>query len=419
MKKINQGLGVEHYLQEKSGLTPILAAEEAARCLLCLDAPCSKSCPANSDPAKFIRSIRFRNIEGAVDTLRINNPLAGVCARVCPTEKYCQQGCIRAGMDRPIDIAALQRFLTDYEQQTGYQAVEPVERTKERIAVIGSGPAGLSCANILARNGYQVTIFEKHNHAGGYLTYGIPPYRLPEQVVDNEIRHTLDLGVKIIYEAELGRNISFASLKVEGFKAVVLATGYDTARTLPNFSDNPYVESAIDFLSRVKVSEGQVALPNSMLVIGGGDVAMDVAVTAKKLGVKDVTAVARETMEEFPASVGEFDEAINCNVSVIAGFTPVAVQDNTVTFRKVDLTGDSELRLQADKIILAIGQISSGYDPSLEVSHHDLAVEGYRTNLEGIFACGDIVEGDKTVVAAIGKGKACAEAVMNYLKGAR
>lgn len=406
---------MKEYIEEKKGLTPLLAAEEAARCLLCLDAPCSKACPANTDPAKFIRSLRFRNLEGAIDTIRINNPMGAICARVCPTEKYCQQGCIRAGLDKPIDIGGLQRFLTDYEDAIDYKAIEPSNEKKDRVAIIGSGPAGLSAANILAREGYQVTIFEKRKRAGGYLTYGIPPYRLPLSVVDKEIKHTLDLGVKIVYDHAFLTDVSFGSLKVEGFKAVILATGYDVGLSLPIFKDNPYVETAVEFLDRVKISEGKVALPSSLLIIGGGDVAMDVAVTAKKLAVKSVTAVARETMDVFPASKEEYDLAIANKVSIIAGFTPVEAIGNKVVFKEVD--GEGKLELQAPKIILAVGQGPSSYDPDLAVDRRDLVVNNYMTNLDGVFACGDITEGDKTVVHAVKKGKEAALAVIQYLSG--
>jgi len=405
---------LKEYLKEKVGLTPLLAQEEAARCLLCLDAPCSKACPAQTDPAKFIRSIRFLNYDGAIDVIRINNPLGGICARVCPTEKYCQKGCIRAGLDRPIDIGALQRFITDYEESSSYKALEPAKEKKDRVAIIGSGPSGLTAANFLARNGYQVTIFEKHKKAGGYLTYGIPSYRLPNEVVEKEIKHTLDLGVKIVYEQEFGKDISLDSLFVEGFKAIILATGYDSPRMIPAFLNNPYVETAVDFLSRVKSCDGKVALPDNILVIGGGDVAMDVATTAKVLGVKEVTCVVREDMEHLPASKKEFNEAQEENVSVITGFNVKDVHENKVTF--VGSNENITLEYQADKIVLAIGQKPSELPLNIEFVKDNLTVKNYQTEIKGLFACGDITEGDKTVVSAIKKGKEAAIEVMKFLE---
>ncbi len=406
---------MKEYLKEKKGLTPLLAQEEAARCLLCLDAPCSKACPCQTDPAKFIRSIRFLNFDGAVDTIRINNPLGGICARVCPTEKYCQQGCIRAGLDKPIDIGALQRYVTDYEEESGYKALEPNSEKRDRVAIIGSGPSGLSAANILARNGYQVTIFEKNKKPGGYLSYGIPPYRLPQSVVENEIKHTTDLGVKIVVDTELGKDISLDSLFIEGFKAIIIATGYDSARTLEMFNDNPYVETAVDFLRRVINCEGKVSLPDEMLVIGGGDVAMDVATTAKVLGVKKVTCVAREDMEHFPASRKEYQEAVDNSVSIISGFTPSEVNGCTVKFNEVD--GQGVLSLSSSKIVLAIGQVPSKNGIPFEFNRGEIEVKDYQTSMPKVFACGDITSGDKTVVYAVKKGKETAEAVMKVLEG--
>lgn len=401
-------------MSEEKGYDAILAMEEASRCLLCYDAPCSKACPANSDPAKFIRSIRFQNYKGAAESLRLNNPLAGVCARVCPIEKLCASGCVRAGLDKPINIGKLQRFLTDFEESVKQKVYEPVKLDKTRVAIIGSGPSGISCANILARNGYQVTIFERRSKVGGYLTYGIPPFRLPNKVVENEIKKTLDLGVKVVYNSELGTNISFDSLMIEGFKAIVLATGYEEANILNMFKDNPYVESAIDFLARLKLQEGKTPLPEDILVIGGGDVAMDVISSAKLLGVNKVTAVARENMEEFPASSKELIDALSLNARVIPGFTPISVDGSKVTFE--DVLGHGNMTITASKIILATGQISKNYSEELVKERNDYIVKKYMTSEEGVFATGDIVCGDKTVVEAVKKGKECAESVMSYLK---
>lgn len=403
----------QEYMSEEKGYDAILAMEEASRCLLCYDAPCSKACPANSDPAKFIRSIRFQNYKGAVESLRLNNPLAGVCARVCPTEKLCASGCIRAGLDKPIEIGKLQRFLTDFEESIKQKVYAPTKLDKARIAIIGSGPSGISCANVLARNGYQVTIFERRSKTGGYLTYGIPPFRLLNQVVENEIKKTLDLGIKVVYNSELGTNISFDSLMIEGFKAIVLATGYEEANVLSIFKDNPYVETAIDFLARLKMQEGKTPLPEDILVIGGGDVAMDVVSSAKLLNVKKVTAVARETLDIFPASTKELFDALSLNARIIPGFTPVSIDGSKVTFE--DVLGHGSMTISASKIILATGQISRNYVPELSKEKNDYVVNDYMTTEEGIFATGDIVCGDKTVVEAVKKGKECAESVMSFL----
>lgn len=402
----------EEYLKEEKGYDGLLATEEASRCLLCYDAPCSKACPAQTDPAKFIRSIRFQNFFGAITTIRINNPLGGICARVCPTEKYCASGCIRAGLDKPIDIGRLQRFATDLEKQTNFQVYSKPVLSKDKIAIVGSGPSGIACANVLAQNGYQVTIFEKNKKAGGYLTYGIPSYRLPQEVVDYEINKTLNLGVKILFQQQLGKNIALESLQKD-FSAVILATGYEKCNLLSLFKDNPYVETAIDFLADLKTNPDKVSLPDDLLIIGGGDVAMDVATSSKKLGVKKVTVVARESMNDFPATRTSFDEAITNDVTIIPNFTPQNIKDSVVTFK--ELEGEGELTLTAKRIILATGQVSNIYSDTLSKDRNDYITKDYMTNVKGIFATGDIVKGDKTVVEAIKKGKECADKVIKYI----
>ncbi|MFA6645435.1 MAG: NAD(P)-binding protein, partial [Bacilli bacterium] len=168
------------YLQElEPAYTPLTVCEEASRCLLCLDAPCSKDCPAGTDPGRFIRAVRFRNFKGAAEVVRENNVLGSICARVCPTERYCQKGCARSGIDVPIDIGRIQRFITDFEEANGMRILKKGKPNGKRIAIVGSGPAALQAAASLARLGYAINIYEKEAKAGGYLRYGIPEYRLP------------------------------------------------------------------------------------------------------------------------------------------------------------------------------------------------------------------------------------------------
>ncbi|HAN9259587.1 TPA: FAD-dependent oxidoreductase [Escherichia coli] len=304
----------QNYLDELTpAFTPLLAIKEASRCLLCHDAPCSQACPAQTDPGKFIRSIYFRNFKGAAETIRENNALGAVCARVCPTEKLCQSGCTRAGVDAPIDIGRLQRFVTDFEQQTGMEIYQPGTKTLGKVAIIGAGPAGLQASVTLTNQGYDVTIYEKD--------------------------------------------------------------------------------------------------------IGGGDVAMDVASTLKVLGCQAVTCVAREELDEFPASEKEFTSARELGVSIIDGFTPVAVEGNKVTFKHVRLPG--ELTIAADKIILAVGQHAElAAFSALEPQRNTIETQHYQTRDPQVFAAGDIVEGDKTVVYAVKTGKEAAGAIHHYLEGA-
>ena len=273
----------EKYLKEyEAGFTPRLVMEEASRCLLCHDAPCSQACPAGTDPAKFIRSVRFKNFKGAAETVRINNVLGAICARVCPTERYCQQGCSRSGIDKPIDIGRIQRYVTDFEDACKMDILEVKPSNGKKVAVVGAGPAGLSVAGFLAQDGYQVTIFEKEAKAGGYLRYGIPEYRLPTPVVDKEIKRIQKLGVEILTSHPVE---DLKALQKE-YDAVVVAVGHGKGKVLPIFAGKRFVKTAVDFLHQCKQKKGNVKVPDNVLVIGGGDVAMDTVTTLKLLGVK-------------------------------------------------------------------------------------------------------------------------------------
>lgn len=394
--------------------TPLTVIHEASRCLLCYDAPCSKACPAQTDPAKFIRSVRFRNFKGAAETVRKNNALGSICARVCPTEKLCQQGCSRSGIDRPIEIGKIQRYVTDFEDSCGMKTLKKGAKNLGKVAIIGSGPAGLQAAATLTEFGYDVTVFEKNEKCGGWLRYGIPEYRLPSAVLDKEIARIAEMGVTFVTNREIK---DLQPLKSE-FKAILLAVGASYGRTLPLFDNNKNVELAVDVLAKIKDNNGKISVPQNVLIVGGGDVAMDVATSLKLLGSKNVTVVAREQAFEFPASKKELADARECDVSVIDGYTPVSVDGNKVTFKHVAL--DAELTIKADKIILAIGQIAH-----LESFNQIKAENGivhtvnYQTDDKSVFAAGDIINGDKLVVSAVRYGKEAARAIHANLGGKR
>lgn len=391
-------MGKAHFEEENVGFTPLLAMEEASRCLLCLDAPCSKMCPAGTDPAKFIRSIRFKNVKGAAKTIRLNNPLGAVCARVCPTEHYCQAGCSRSGIDKPIDIARLQRYATDLESALDMKIYAKAAPNGKKVAIIGSGPAGLSAAATLAQKGYAVRIYEKEAKAGGYLRFGIPEYRLPEAVLDKEIKRILSLGVELSLNTPVE---SLDSLRKE-FDAVIVADGFSKGKVLPLFEGNKKAITAVEFLKKVRTRP--VKAPEHVLIIGGGDVAMDVASTCKKLGVKQVTDVVYETYPEFKASKSELELARKENVSIYDGFVPVSAgRGGQVSFKH--RFNDIQVKLKADLIVLAVGQerIQGGLG---EPKDHD-----------GVYYAGDVSEGDKTVVYAVRTGKEAAAKVEKYLGG--
>ena len=396
------------YTEElERGYSVSTVMEEAQRCLLCYDAPCSKACPAGTDPAKFIRSVRFRNFKGAAETIRINNVLGAVCARVCPIERYCESGCSRCGIDKPIDIGGIQRFVTDFEAACGMKVLEKGTANGKRVAVVGSGPAGLQAAATLLQLGYEVEIFAKADRAGGFLRT-IPEYRLPETVVDGEIERIVALGAVI----HCGVNVDkakFEELKA-GFDAVLVATGVRKTMILDLFQGNPNVVSAVDLLTEIRSKHGQMNVPASALVLGGGDSAMDAATTLKMLGVKDVIEVTRN---EFRASDAEKATAHEMGVITIGGYTPAAVDGKTVTFKHSRL--NSELKIEADLIVVALGQ-NIDNELGLPVERNEVVAEGTRVDGK-VFVAGDIAKGDKTVVAAVKKGKLAAYEIHNRIGG--
>lgn len=404
------------YNQEPKGYTMSTVMQEAARCLLCEDAPCSKACPAHTNPAKFIRSVRFRNVKGAAETIRENNALGAICARVCPTERYCEKACTRAKIDGPIDISGIQRYVTDMERKENMQILHAGKDNGMSIAIIGSGPAGLQAATTLRQKGYAVDIYEKQAKAGGYLTYGIPEYRLPEAIVDYEVQRIVNLGANIKYNVTVGKDITMDELKAK-YNAVIVAIGASAAKTIPMFEHNICTESAISFLARAKENKGNIDAPDNVLVIGGGDVAMDVVTTLKKLDVPHVTDVVYEEFDEFRASKKELEGAQKAGVTIIDGYEPKEVHQNRATFKHRKI--DSELTITADKIILAVGQKVDADGLDIDIQHNEIPFREarYHTKDPKVFATGDIVDGDKTVVVAVQKGKEVAEEIDRVLGG--
>ena len=397
-----------------AGFTPLLAMEEASRCLLCLDAPCSKACPAGTDPGKFIRSIRFKNYKGAAKTILTNNPFGLTCALVCPTERYCQSGCSRSGIDKPIDIAKLQRYALEYTQDLDLGLEKPLPNNGKKVAIIGSGPSGMTTASRLADLGYEVTIYEKETKAGGYLRYGIPYYRLPEMVIDYEIKRILNKGVRFVFNCRVGTDLAIDQLRKD-YDAVVACIGHGKPKILPMFEGMTRAMTAIEFLRKVNLSKFRRNLPGHVLVIGGGDVAMDIVTICRKSGIKQVTDVVYETFDEFKASKSELEGARAMNVSIYDGFVPVEARSGGIVKFKHRFQ-DISLRIKADLVVLAIGQ-SPDVD-GLNIPMKGQEAEAPLQHVEGnLFVAGDIAEGEKTVVYAVRTGKAAAMAVHAYLGG--
>lgn len=401
-----------------AGFTPRTAMEEAARCLLCHDAPCSKGCPAGTDPAKFIRSIRFRNVKGAAETIRENNILGGTCAHVCPYNRLCEEACSRCGIDKPIQIGLLQRYAIEQEEALGMKTLKaPTEKKAAKVACIGAGPASLACAAGLAQAGYEVTIYEAEAKAGGVLTYGITPSRLPQSVVDHDIKQVEDLGVKFVFNTKVDA-AKFAELQKE-YKAIFIGVGLWQTK-LPEIPgvELPGVIAAADFLKKARTSDGTYNPGKKVVVIGGGNVAMDCAVTAKLLGAE--TAIYyRRSIEEAPAEMEELQHVLELGVSVTTGFAPAEVTGSGkvegMKFKGRD--GVSEASVACDTVVFAIGQGAEAVPAPVSVNEKGLViVSGSKTNVEGVFAGGDIAHGGKTVVEAVAAGKVAAFEIGEYLK---
>lgn len=379
------------------------AREEARRCLLCHDAPCSKACPAGTDPAKFIRSLRFNNVKGAAETIRKNNPLGGSCAKVCPYDQLCQEACSRCGIDKPIEIGRIQSFLTDQEKAFGMTNMEaPAEKKSAKVACIGAGPASLSVSAVLAQNGIDVTVYDALEKAGGILSYGILPARLPQEVVDYDIQLIKDLGVNFVF----GKKIESAeSLKAEGYDAVFVGCGmWGTKKVDIPGAGAKGVHYAMDYLKAARETDGKSETGTKVIVIGGGDVAMDCAATAKLAGAEKVMIYYRRTIEEAPAEMAEIKYVQSMGVTITTEFAPEAIieKDGAVDFVQFKgRDGVSEAKVKADTVVFAIGQAAE------ELSGVDQ---------DGIFAGGDYVNGGKTVVEAVAEGKAAAASIIEYLE---
>jgi dihydropyrimidine dehydrogenase (NAD+) subunit PreT len=397
------------------------AMEEAARCLLCHDAPCSKGCPAGTNPGDFIRSIRFRNVKGAAEIIRENNVLGGTCARVCPYDRLCEEYCSRCGIDKPIKIGELQRYAIDQEKIFKMKTLKaPAKKMKQTVACVGAGPASLACAAELAKAGYKVTIFEREEKPGGVLTYGIAPSRLPQAVVDHDIAQVKGLGVKF----ELGKKVKAADL--EGFDAIFLGTGLWGSQ----FPSIPGVDlkgsyAANEYLKKARSGAKGFNPGKKVVVIGGGDVAVDCAVTAKLLGAEDVKIVYRRTLEEAPGNMTEFQYALSLGIGITTNMAPAEVigtkKVEAIAFNgRAKVCEKSGLKLEADTVVFAIGQgaedVSSLVAVDTDGKGMIKANKNGKTSVKKYFAAGDIVNGGKTVVQAVADGKAAAAAMVAFLE---
>jgi dihydropyrimidine dehydrogenase (NAD+) subunit PreT len=401
---------------DSKGYNVRTAMEEATRCLLCHDEPCSKACPAGTEPGRFIRSIRFRNFKGAAEIIREANVLGGCCARICPAGQLCEGECSRTGIDRPIDIRGLQRFAIEQEQIFGMETLKTASSKNQRVACVGAGPASLACAAEMAKLGYQVEIFEKMPLAGGMMSYGITPARLPQAVIEHDIAQIIKLGVKIHYGHSLSEKLSISELRNE-FAAIFIGVGLWCSRPIEiEGGQLTGVYNAIDYLARARTGCSGFTVGNDVVVIGGGDTAMDCAATAKMLGAANVTIVYRRTVAEAPADIEEVENIQAMDISIITRFKPLKIegQDKVSGFIAQGTDDYSQLKLKADQVVFAIGQLPSCWRESTVKLTVD---EDMVVSTDGLFAGGDIVNGGSTVVQAVADGKKAARSIAKYLEG--
>lgn len=426
------------------------AVQEAERCLHCKKPQCVAGCPVNINIPEFIHALKEREFGSAYDVISQSSSLPAICGRVCPQERQCEGKCIRGIKGDAVAIGKLERFVADWAKANGRKMKCALHKTGKKVAVIGSGPAGLTCAGDLAKKGYDVTIFEALHKAGGVLVYGIPEFRLPkDEVVAKEIENVQCLGVKIETNVIIGRSVTIEDLmKKEGFEAVFIGSGAG----LPMFMNIPGeqskgVFSANEFLTRnnlMKAYRDDYDTPiisgKKAVVVGGGNVAMDAARTALRLGA-EVHIVYRRSEAELPARAEEVHHAKEEGIVFDLLTNPVRIladdQDNVTGIECVrmelgepDASGrrspvpveGSEFTIDCDTVIMALGTrpnpLISSTTKGLEMNRKQciVATEEGQTSLEGVFAGGDAVSGAATVILAMGAGKKAAQAIDEYLK---
>lgn len=448
MSELEADVRNKNFEEVALGYTLEEAISEANRCLECKSAPCTKGCPVNVKIPEFIHFVKEGNIEKAYEILTSDNSLPAVCGRVCPQENQCEGKCVRGIKGEPVAIGRLERFVADYiENAPSYvMDIAKDDLKGHKVAVIGSGPAGLTCASELAKHGVSVTIFEALHRIGGVLTYGIPEFRLPKALVEKEQRKLINLGVEIKTDTLIGRSYTIDQLKDMGYDAVFIGSGAGLPRFLGIQGENLNgVYSANEYLTRVNLmksykedSRTPIKKGNSVVVVGGGNVAMDAARTAKRLGAKHVYIVYRRSMEELPARAEEIHHAIEEGIEFLTLNNPLEIrgedynvssmycqvmelgeQDASGRRRPIAVDGSFK-QIPCDTVIIAIGQTPNPlikmstpaintYDwGGIEADENTMA-----TNLENVYAGGDAVTGAATVIKAMGAGKTAAIEIIN------
>lgn len=441
---------VRNFDEVAIGYTEEMAVEEAIRCLTCPNPQCKKGCPVDIDIPTFIKLIKEKKFDEAIKKIKEKNALPAICGRVCPQEDQCQKLCILGIKGNSIAIGRLERFVADWELKHGVNVSEKNPKGGGKVAVVGSGPAGLTVAAELAKLGHKVEIFESLHTPGGVLMYGIPQFRLPKEIVNAEVNYIEKLGVKIQLDTTIGKTYTISELFAYGFDAIFIGSGAG----LPNFLRVPGenlngIYSANEFLIRTNLMKAYrfpeydtpIHVGSNVAVIGGGNVAMDSARCAKRLGADEVYIIYRRGREELPARLEEVENAeeegiifrLLTNPSRFLGDELGRVKqlelikmelgspDESGRRRPVPVPG-SEFRLNVDTVVIAIGQSPN---PLIQITTDGLETtrwgtivvdeETGLTSIEGVYAGGDVVTGGATVISAMGAGKKAAKAIHEYI----
>lgn len=443
---------IKNFDEVALGYTEEEALLEAGRCLQCKKPSCVEGCPVGINIPAFIAKIKEKDYRGAINIIKEKNNLPAICGRVCPQETQCEERCVLGKRFEPVAIGRLERFAADWELKNGLSKPAIVKRNGVKVAVIGSGPAGLTAAGDLAKMGYDVTVFEAFHTPGGVLVYGIPEFRLPKEIVKREIEYVSSLGVKIITNVIVGKTVTIDDLRQEGFKAFFIGTGAG----LPSFLKIPGenlagVYSANEFLTRVNLMKAYrfpeydtpVKVGKRVGVVGGGNVAMDAARSALRLGAEEVTVIYRRSEAEMPARREEIEHAKEEGIKFLFLTDPVEILgDEQKRVRGVrcirmrlgepDFKGKprpipipgSEFEFELNNIIIAIGQtpnpLISRTTPGLMVQDWGCIItenEDGLTSICDVWAGGDVVSGAATVISAMGAAKRAAKAIDEYLRG--
>lgn len=437
----------KNFEEVATGYTAEMALEEATRCIHCKNQPCVTGCPVSVKIPEFIQFIVDGDLDKAYEKIAETNNLPAICGRVCPQENQCEGNCTRGIKGEPVGIGRLERFVADYHNNKKYTKPVEVYANKEKVAVVGAGPSGLTAAADLAKLGYKVTLFDAFHTAGGVLMYGIPEFRLPKKLVNTELKNVIGLGVKLKTNTIIGRTLSIEDLYDEGFEAIYIASGAGLPKFLGIPGENLNgVYSANEFLTRMNLMKAYkfpkydtpVHVGKKVCVVGGGNVAMDAARSAKRLGA-DVTVVYRRSFEEMPARAEESHHAREEGINFMNLHNPVEIIGENGWVKKVKVekmelgepdasgrrrpvaTGKYET-VEFESVIVSIGQSPN---PLIKHTNPDIKTESWggiiiddttMTSKDGVFAGGDAVSGAATVILAMGAGKKAAANIDKYIR---